>query len=57
MRYRAAQTLTIHPINGRFLVMNFLTRTAFSANSAILFVLEAFGTWQSAAEIFPEKSR
>jgi hypothetical protein len=57
MRYRAAQTLTIHPTNGRFLVMNFLTKTAFSANSAILLVLEAFRNWQSAAEIFPEKSR
>jgi SagB-type dehydrogenase family enzyme len=57
MRYRAAQTLTIHPSNGRFLVMNFLTRTAFSTNSTVLLVLEAFRNWQSAAEIFPEKSR
>lgn len=57
MRYRAARTLTIHPSNGRFLVMNFLTRTAFSANSAVLHVLEAFGNWQNAVEIFPGMSR
>lgn len=56
MRYRAARTLTIHPSNGRFLVMNFLTRKAFAANSAILFVLEAFATWQKATEPFPGKS-
>lgn len=57
MRYRASRTLTIHPSNGRYLVINFLTRTAFSANSAILSVLEAFGTWQKATELFPGKSR
>lgn len=57
MRYRAAQTLTIHPSNGRFLVINFLTRTAFSANSAILLVLEAFATWRKATDLFPGKSR
>ena len=57
MRYRAAQTLTIHPSNGRYLVMNFLARTAFSANSAVLFVLEAFGSWRNAADLFPEKTR
>ncbi len=57
MRYRASQTLTIHPQNGRYLVFNFLTRTAFSANSAVLFVLEAFASWQIAAKLFPERSR
>lgn len=56
MRYRAAQTLAIHPSNGRYLVINFLARSAFSANSAILSVLEAFSNWHSAAELFPGKS-
>ena len=57
MRYRAAQTLTIHPRDGRYLVINFLAKTAFSADSAVLLVLEAFRSWRSAARLFPEMSR
>lgn len=57
MRYRAAQTLTIHPSKGRYLVINFLAKTAFAANSAVLLVLEAFASWRDLADLFPDRSR
>jgi len=56
MRCRASQTLAIHPRDGRYLIFNFLAKTAFSAGSGVLLVLEAFQSWRTSSGLFPEKS-
>jgi SagB-type dehydrogenase family enzyme len=59
MRCRTSQTLVFHACGGRYVVFNFLTKTAFSAGAALLSVLDAFAQWQDETRwevLFPGKS-
>ena len=46
MRCRTSQTLVFHARGGRYIVFNFLTKSAFSAAATLLSVLDAFAKWQ-----------
>jgi SagB-type dehydrogenase family enzyme len=59
MRCRTSQTLVFHACGDRYIVFNFLTKSAFSAAATLLSVLDAFAHWQDKScweTLFPGKS-